>query len=121
MKLLKNNIPFLLALLPQILFSNYMLVLITTIGIGFLGAWLIEGNRVFLKMLVLQLVFFSILFLLKKDNILYLDQVIQNLELPSVIVPILFILFNTLNIAILFFFGYKFQRLLFKNANLTVA
>ncbi len=109
---IKNYLPYLLALLPQVIFSQYLLVVLTTVLIGFLAAWFIEGRRVFLRMLGIQFVFFLVLFLVFQANISYLGQIMSNLKMPAIIVPILFVLFNTLNLAILFFFGYKVARMI---------
>ncbi|CAL2082516.1 hypothetical protein [Tenacibaculum sp. 190524A02b] len=115
MKRIKNTLPFILALVPQLLFEKYIYVLIITIIIGFIGAWIQEDKKIFSKMLIIQLIFFSIIFYFTKDNISYLNNVAENLKLPAFLITIIFILFNTLNISILFLFGYRFQKLVFNN------
>ncbi len=114
MKFSKYSILFLLALLPQLLFKEYFLTLISTIIIGAIAGWFINEKRVFLKMLLVQFIFFSILFIVKRSSIFYLDQVMDNLELPYFLMPLFFIVFNSLNIAILFYFGYKLCKLIFR-------
>lgn len=111
---IKNWLPFLIALVPQILFENYNYVLVLTIVIGFLAGWFVTDRKIFTKMFLIQLVFFSALFYSTTKNIAYLNQVIENLGMPSFLIDIIFILFNTLNIAILFLFGYRLQKLIFK-------
>lgn len=115
MKRIKNTLPFILALVPQLLFEKYIYVLIITIIIGFIGAWIQEDKKIFSKMLIIQLIFFSIIFYFTKDNISYLNNVAENLKLPAFLITIIFILFNTLNISILFLFGYRLQKLVFNN------
>ncbi len=115
MKIIKNILPFIIALLPQIVFENYTYIVVSTIAIGFIGGLFVKYKKVFLKIVILQFVFFSLLFYLTNDNIFYLNNVVQNLGLPLLLTPVIFILFNTLNISILFSFGYWLQKLVFSN------
>ncbi len=111
MKIIKNILPYLLATLPQIVLENYILMIAVTVIIGFFGGYVLEDKKVFLKILALQFLVFSILFFISRDHISYLDGVLTNLGMTTLLVPIVFITFNVLNISILFFFGYKLQNL----------
>lgn len=113
MKIIKSFLPLILALIPQFIFENYTLVVLFTVAVGFAGGWLLEDKKIFLKMALFQLIFFSILFFVSRGNVFYLNEVMQNLKLPLFLIPIVFILFNTLNVAILFLFGYRIQKLVF--------
>jgi hypothetical protein len=113
MNFAKNWVPVIIALIPQIIFENYPYILLSTIGIGFISGWFVTEKKVFLKILILQLLFFIFLFYSSNKNIQYLNEVIQNLGLPAFLIDFVFIAFNTLNITILFYFGYRLQRLIF--------
>ncbi|AGC75274.1 hypothetical protein DDD_0147 [Nonlabens dokdonensis DSW-6] len=45
-----------------------------------------------------------------------MNNVAENLGMPAFIIPVIFILFNTLNFSILFSFGYRLQKLTFNNS-----
>ncbi|PZX38989.1 hypothetical protein LX97_02354 [Nonlabens dokdonensis] len=116
MNIIKNILPIAIALIPQIIFENYTYVLISIIIIGFISGWFLNDKKIFLKALILQLVFFTILYCITNKNISYLNNVAENLGMPAFIIPVIFILFNTLNFSILFSFGYRLQKLTFNNS-----
>lgn len=118
MKIIKNVLPIVIALIPQIAFENYTYTLVSVIIIGFISGWFLNDKKVFLKALIFQLVFFAILYYLTKNNIFYLNNVAENLGLPTLVIPIIFILFNILNFSILFSFGYRLQKLILNNSSL---
>lgn len=120
MKSIKNTLPYLIALIPQILIANYTVMLISVILIGFIAGWFLTDKKVFVKMMIFQFAFFTILFFTTNDNIHYLESVIENIGLPSILLPVIFILFNTLNISILFLFGFKLQKLTFSKVSIKV-
>ena len=115
MRRLTNVMPYLVALIPQIVFHNYTFVLLSTILIGFISGWTLTIKGVFMKMAIVQLAFYSLLFLTNKSNIEYLNDVLGNFGLSSYLLPFLFIIFNTLNISFLFLLGRKIQKLLYSN------
>ncbi|WP_209405586.1 hypothetical protein [Pseudozobellia sp. WGM2] len=115
MRNIKYTLPFITALFPQVLFENYTFILVCTIVIGFIGGWFLTDRNVFLKMIISQLIFFGILFYTANKNISYLDHVVENLGLSTFLIDVTFILFNTLNISLLFLFGFKFQKLILNN------
>lgn len=118
MKIVKNILPIIIALIPQIIFENYTYTLVSIIVIGFISGWFLHDKKVFLKSLIFQLVFFTILYYLTNNNIFYLNNVAENLGLPTLVIPIIFVLFNILNFSILFSFGYRLQKLIFNNSSL---
>jgi len=118
MKTLLKNILFIIAMIPQLIFKQYEWVLISIIVIGFTAAFFINHKKVFIKILILELIVFSILFFIRMENIFYFDNVFENFGISKLFVPIIFIIFNVLNISILFIFGYKLQVLMFKKITL---
>ncbi|AXG70232.1 hypothetical protein KORDIASMS9_02471 [Kordia sp. SMS9] len=115
MKLIKEYLLYFMAVLPQIFLEDYYIILLATVSIGFIAGYLIQSKKVFLKMMIIQLIVISILFYLHHDRIAYIETILQNLGLSLILIPVIFIVFNTLNIAILFFFGYKIQDLIASN------
>lgn len=107
-----NYLPYLLALLPQFIFQNYTLVIIGTILTGLIAAYFVAATRVFGKMFIIELFAFTIVFFMLKDRVAYLNGVLNSFALPAIALSIIFPVFNALNIAILFFTGYKLGRLL---------
>ncbi len=102
-----NYLPILIALFPQFLFEDYELIMITTILIGIIAYFSLGNQNVFFRIFLSQLFVFSIAFLIYENRIFYLYEVFRNFELPELLLVMLFILFNTLNISLLFIFGYK--------------
>jgi len=114
MKKVINYIPYIIAaLLPQFIFKDYLWILISTILIGFITQLFMKNKKFFLKLFLIELVLFSIVFFIHKNRIVYLNDVAHNLELPEIVLMFLFPIFNALNISILFFLGYKLSSLLF--------
>lgn len=107
MKNILNYLPFVVALLAQFLINNYTVIVLFTILTGFVAAFRIERKRVFLKSFLTGVVVLTIVFLVYQSRVEYLKGLLVNLELPSVLIYVFFPLFNALNTAILFFFGYK--------------
>ena len=111
MKKILNYLPFIVVLLAQFLINNYTIILIFTILIGFLAAFKIERKRVFLKNFIIGLIVFTAVFLLYESRVEYVKSLFVNLGLSSVFIYVLFPLFNALNTAILFAFGFKIGAL----------
>lgn len=107
MKNILNYLPYIVVLIAQFLINNYSIILITTILIGFIAAFTIERKRVFLKSFLIAIVVFTTVFLIYQSRIEYLKGILENLGLSSVLIYVLFPLFNALNTAILFLIGYK--------------
>lgn len=107
MKNILNYLPYIVVLIAQFLINNYAIILITTILIGFIAAFTIERKRVFLKSFLIAIVVFTTVFLIYQSRIEYLKGILENLGLSSVLIYLLFPLFNALNTAILFLIGYK--------------
>jgi len=103
MKKIINQWPYFLALLPQFFVEDYMWLIITVILIGCISRFFLKEKYICIKLFVLELIVFSILFFILNDRIFYLEGILENLEVPNILLPILFILFNALNITILFF------------------
>lgn len=114
MNIIKNTLPYFLGILPQFCFQNYTVIVFITILIGFLGGYLIKSSKVFIKIAVFQFFAFIIFYIICKENIAYLNDVFENLNLPVLLLPVLFTVFNVLNISILFFFGFRLQKLIVK-------
>jgi hypothetical protein len=72
---------------------------------------------VFFKMFVLELITISVVYFVYENRVLYLSGVFENLNISETFVPISFLIFNALNISILFFFGYKISSLLLNKKN----
>ena len=105
-------LPYLLAVIPQILFKEYTWIVFSTIAIGFLSSLLIGRQQaVFLKIFIAELIVFGLLFFVSRDHVLYFDDVFKNLGISTALIPIVFIVFNVLNISLLFYFGYKVHNL----------
>lgn len=107
MKKILNYLPFLVVLIAQLLIDNYTILLIFTILTGFIAAFKIERKRVFLKNFIIGLVVFTAVFLIYESRVEYVKSLFVNLGLSSVLIYVLFPLFNALNTAILFAFGFK--------------
>jgi CDP-diglyceride synthetase len=107
MKKTLNYLPFIVVLLAQFLINNYTIILIFTILIGFLAAFKIERKSVFLKNFIIGLIVFTAVFLLYESRVEYVKSLFVNLGLSSVFIYVMFPLFNALNTAILFAFGFK--------------
>ena len=111
MKKILYKVPYLAALVPQFIFEDYVYIVLGVILIGLaLGSYTAEKN-VFWKMFFIEALLFLVVYYTTKERIFYLDNVFTNLEVSTYLVPVLFILFNALNIAVLFFFGYKLAQL----------
>ncbi len=114
MKKVINQWPFLIALLPQFFIDDYLWIIITVILIGSISRFFLKDKRVFIKMFVMELIVFSIIFFVFKDRVFYLHGTLESVGLPNILLSVLFILFNALNIAILFFAGYALSTLFTK-------
>ncbi len=117
MKKLFNYWPYVVALLPQFIFDNYLWIMITIILIGIIANLFIKRKMVFLKMFVLELITISVVYFVYENRILYLSEVFENLNISEIFVSISFLVFNALNISILFFFGFKLSSLLLNKKN----
>ncbi|GAA0731504.1 hypothetical protein GCM10009430_43810 [Aquimarina litoralis] len=113
MKKILNYWPYLIALIPQFIFNNYLLIVITTFLVGLTSRFYIKNKWVLVKMFLLELLTFTIIFLIVGDRIFYLDEILLNLNLSESLLVIIFPIFNALNISILFFTGYMLGTLLF--------
>ena len=111
MKNIINQWLYIAALLPQFLFEDYMWLVITVILIGGVSRFFLKDKRVFVKLFCLELIVFTIVFFIFQDRVFYLQGVFESIELPSILLSIVFVIFNALNIAILFFTGYKLTGL----------
>lgn len=107
MKNILNYLPYIVVLIAQFLINNYTIILISTILIGFIAAYRIERKRVFFKCFIIGLAVFIVVFLVYESRVEYLKGILVNLGLSRIFIYVLFPLFNALNTAILFFFGYK--------------
>lgn len=112
MKNLLNYLPYVVVLLAQFLINNYTIILLITILTGFVAAFKIEHKRVFLKCFLLGVVVFTTVFLIFESRVAYVNDLLVNLGLPGFFIYVFFPLFNALNTAILFFFGYKIGTLI---------
>ncbi|OHT45874.1 hypothetical protein [Flavobacterium tructae] len=111
MKNILNYLPYVVVLLAQFLINNYTVILILTIVTGFIAAFKIENKRVFLKCFLIGLVVATTVFLIYESRVEYVKELFVNIGLSSLFIYVLFPLFNALNTAILFFFGYKIGTL----------
>jgi hypothetical protein len=111
MKNILNYLPYVVVLLAQFLINNYTIILILTIVTGFIAAFKIENKRVFLKCFLIGLVVATTVFLIYESRVEYVKELLVNIGLSSLFIYVLFPLFNALNTAILFFFGYKIGTL----------
>ncbi|TRX31767.1 hypothetical protein FNW52_18310 [Flavobacterium sp. ZT3R18] len=111
MKNILNYLPYIVVLLAQFLINNYTIILLITILTGFIAAFKIEHKRVFLKCFIIGFVVFTIVFLIYESRVAYVKDLFVNLGLSGLFIYVLFPLFNALNTAILFFFGYKIGTL----------
>ncbi|MDL2141599.1 MULTISPECIES: hypothetical protein [Flavobacterium] len=111
MKNILNYLPYVVVLLAQFLINNYTVILILTIVTGFIAAFKIENKRVFLKCFLIGLVVATTVFLIYESRVEYVKELLVNIGLSSLFIYVLFPLFNALNTAILFFFGYKIGTL----------
>lgn len=107
MKNILNYLPYIVVLLAQFLINNYTIILLFTIVTGFIAAFRIEQKRVFLKCFIIGFVVATTVFLIYESRVEYVKDLLVNLGLSSLFIYVFFPLFNALNTAILFFFGYK--------------
>ena len=112
MKNILNYLPYVVVLLAQFLINNYTVILILTIVTGFIAAFKIENKRVFLKCFLIGLVVATTVFLIYESRVEYVKELFVNIGLSSLFIYVLFPLFNALNTAILFFFGFKIGTLI---------
>ncbi|WP_264523083.1 hypothetical protein [Flavobacterium sp. N502536] len=111
MKNILNYLPYIVVILAQFLINNYIIIIIFTILTGFVAAFKIEHKKVFLKSFIIGLVVFTIVFLIYESRVEYVKGLLVNLGLSSLFIYVFFPLFNALNTAILFLFGYKIGTL----------
>ncbi|BFM44001.1 hypothetical protein CFS9_26420 [Flavobacterium sp. CFS9] len=112
MKNILNYLPYIVVLLAQFLINNYTVILILTIVTGFIAGFKIENKSVFLKCFLIGLVVSTTVFLIYESRVEYVKELLVNIGLSSLFIYVLFPLFNALNTAILFFFGYKIGTLI---------
>lgn len=112
MKKLINHWPYVMAILPQLIFTDYIWVIISTILIGSIAYYFIPAQKVFGKIFIIELVLFFILFFIVQDRVFYMKDVLKHFGLPTFILLVIFPFFNALNVGILFFTGYQISRLL---------
>lgn len=110
MKKIIKFTPYLIALLPQFFIGNYIWYMITIVLIGFIARYVIKPKKVFLTMFLVELVAFSVLFLVLKDRVFYVKEIVEGAGIPVLSSTMIFILFNALNIAVLFFTGYTLSQ-----------
>ena len=111
MKNIQTFIPYVIALLPQFLFENYLVIVFTTFIMGLISYTFVIRKYVFLKIFSLELILFSIIFQFFKDRVHYVDYLLLTIGDISFLKTIFFSFFNALNIAVLFYFGYLIARL----------
>lgn len=111
MKNIINYLPYIVVLIAQFLINNYTAIILFTILIGFIAAFKIERKKVFLKCFIIGLILFTIVFLIYKARVEYINGLFINLGLSGAFIYVFFPLFNALNTAILFFLGYKIGTL----------
>ncbi|MHA7059721.1 hypothetical protein ACWGOQ_0021015 [Aquimarina sp. M1] len=111
MKKVINYWPYFIALIPQFIFNDYIWIVISIIFIGFISQYSIKNNLVFIKMMIIELIVFSMILFIFSDRIFYLKGILENLEIPEILLSICIPIFNSLNVAILFFTGYKLGSL----------
>ncbi len=112
MKKIIRFCPYIIALLPQFFIQDYLWYMIVMLLIGFVSRYIIQPKKVLLTMFLIELVVFSIILLVFNDRIFYLKGVFENLALPTILSPIIFLLFNAVNVAVLYFTGYTLGRLI---------
>ena len=111
MKKILNYLPYILVILIQFLMSNYSMILMTIILIGFVSPFTIKHRKVFLKTFLMALLVFTTVFLIYQSRLGYVKELLVNLGLPEFFVFVFFPVINALNTAILFFFGYSIGNL----------
>ena len=102
---MKNYIFYILALIPQLIFTNYILVMVSTILIGFIGYSFIQQKHIFFKMFLFELLFFVIVLYFCHKNITYFYNVLKGFQISEIVVTMILILFNAINVAVLFYLG----------------
>jgi hypothetical protein len=111
MKKLLYRAPYLIALVPQFIFEYYACIVLGVILIGLLLGSYTAEKSVFGKIFFIEALIFSVVYYTTKERVFYLGDIFTNLGVSTYLVPVLFVIFNALNIAILFFFGYKLGQL----------
>lgn len=114
MKNIINYWPYIVAIALQLTIPNYTLIVLFTILIGAIAVFFIKRNRVLIKSFSLALIIFLVVFIIFRSRVVYMEDVINGLGLPSFLGLILFPVFNALNVTILFFMGYTLGKLFFK-------
>ena len=115
MKKILQYSPYLAALIPQFLISNYTIILISTILIGFFAAFKTENKKVFLKSFISALIILLPVFFIYQFRVNYVKNIFINFGLNDIFIygiPII----NALNTSILFFFGYTINSIFFKKS-----
>ncbi|WP_428231974.1 hypothetical protein [Flavobacterium sp.] len=118
MKNILNYLPYIVVLIAQFLINNYTIILIFTILAGFIAAFKIEHKNVFWKCFIMGIIVFTTVFLIYESRVDYLKGLFVNMGLSSGFIYVFFPLFNALNTAILFFFGYKIGALMYGRKSL---
>ena len=121
MKKVFNHWLYIVAILPQFVFEDYLWITIIVILTGWISRYFLKDKRVFIKLFILELIVFATVFFIYNDRIFYLKGVLDNLELPTILLSITFLLFNALNISILFFTGYTLNSLILNKTKIITA
>ncbi|MEL6970386.1 MAG: hypothetical protein AAFZ63_01105 [Bacteroidota bacterium] len=105
MKKLLPGVFYLFALVPQFVFTQYEWMVAAVFLIGFCSAFAFRSGQVFWPLFIMQVLLTGIAFFLLGDRVSYLGDVLANFGIPAFALPILFVLFNALNVPLIFLFG----------------
>lgn len=99
------------AILPQFIFKNYPLIIFCTFIAGIIMSFSKEKSIPTYAIFLVELIIFSIVYLLYQHRIFYVDNIMENFGLHPYLSMVIFCLFNAVNISILYLFGYKLGKL----------
>lgn len=98
--------------IPQVFFSYYPVTLILWILTGITFGLLSKFPNIFWISFLFELGIISLLFFIMVDsgNKNYIYEILNNFNLPTFLLPVLVILFNSFNVATCTSFGYRLGK-----------
>ena len=113
--MMKKNLSyflFIISLVPQFLFENYLFMVAAVFVLGFVSGYLSEKQNVFLKVFFLEIIVYTLILIFCGQRIFYIHEIISKFQISDSILYTFLIIFNGLNIAIIFYLGSKVSTLM---------
>ena len=114
MKAVISHFIIVLALIPQFFFDNYLMIVWSITFLGILFRYYFKRRNVFSKIFILETVTYSIFLFFTWDRLFYLPEIMLKFGISEYILIVILVVFNALNISVLFYTGYCVCDLLIK-------